>query len=268
MNTVILKSYLKKIISPSIQAKIKKILAKESMDEGEIIYQLLKSKNKSKVMIDVGAHHGGSLDRFARDGWKIYAFEPDPKNRAVLESRFKGRRNVRVDSRAVSNKNEKELVLFTSSVSSGISSLCSFHHTHKETLKVDTITLHFFCEAVEIQMIDYLKIDTEGYDLFVLYGVPWENIEPEVILCEFEDKKTTCLGYNFHNLADFLVDKDYQLLISEWYPIVEYGMRHRWRRFTTYPCELMDKDAWGNIIAVKQKDVFSNLLAITAKYKS
>ena len=40
------------------------------------------------VMIDVGAHHGSSLKKFAEAGWKIYAFEPDKNNRKILTENY------------------------------------------------------------------------------------------------------------------------------------------------------------------------------------
>jgi hypothetical protein len=96
----------KKIINPSIRVRIKKILGKYSMDEGEIIYQLIKSRDKSKVMIDVGAHYGESLERYARDGWQIRAFEPDPTNRKHLIQLCGKFQNVKIDSRAVTDKSK------------------------------------------------------------------------------------------------------------------------------------------------------------------
>ncbi len=101
--------------------------------------------------------------------------------------------------------------------------------------------------------VDFLKIDTEGYDFFVLKGFPWSYHKPCVIECEFEDKKSLPLGYNMRQMADFLIDKGYQLLVSEWHPIVEYGYRHDWRCLKKYPCELEDRDSWGNLLAFAQQ---------------
>ena len=69
-------------------------------------------------------------------------------------------------------------------------------------------------------------------------------------MCEFEDSKTTPLGYSYHDMAGYLVDKGYAVQVSEWYPVLQYGGNHRWRRFEHYPCELADPRAWGNLIAV------------------
>jgi len=42
----------------------------------------------------------------------------------------------------------------------------------------------------------------------------------------------------------------YEVLVSEWEPIVEYGRRHTWKRFVRYPATIA-ADGWGNLIAVQ-----------------
>ena len=49
------------------------------------------------------------------------------------------------------------------------------------------------------------------------------------------------------------------MIVSEWYPIKEYGEVHRWRRFIQAPYELNTSKAWGNIIAVKELRLFDRL---------
>src|SRR3546814_14166191 len=65
-------------------------------------------------------------------------------------------------------------------------------------------------------------------------------------LCEFEDVKTVPLGYTYHDMAGFPLEQGYRVYVSEWHPIVRYGIRHDWRRLVPYPCELSDPSAWGN----------------------
>ncbi|MEH6592727.1 MAG: FkbM family methyltransferase [Halioglobus sp.] len=212
-------------------------------------------------MIDVGAHFGGSLAPFAEHGWKVFAFEPDPDNRAKLESGFANMPNVIIDDRAISDQPGKNVAFFASKVSTGISGLSAFHESHEEIAKVSVTTLAMFLaeQPHDNQTIDFLKIDTEGFDLSVLKSVPWDDVQPRMILCEFEDFKTRPLGYDYHDLADYLVDKGYSLVISEWYPIERYGIRHKWRCFSRYPSNLCNSDAWGNIIATKDTELYAAL---------
>jgi FkbM family methyltransferase len=205
-------------------------------------------------MIDVGAHHGSALMPFLNKGWSVFAFEPDVYNRATLLERLskhKFQDLVFLDTRCVSNVSNKSVSFFTSEQSTGISGLSAFHETHHETQKVDITTLTDFFQDKTMPQVDFLKIDTEGHDLFVLQGYPWERGKPAVIECEFEDTKTVPLGYTFHDLAKFLVDKGYTVCVSEWHPIIRYGIRHDWNALKCYPCELADSKGWGNFLAFR-----------------
>jgi FkbM family methyltransferase len=202
-------------------------------------------------MVDVGAHHGGALEAFAQSGWSVHAFEPDPSNRAELMSGPGRMPSVHVDSRAITEIDGDQLELFTSDVSSGISTLTAFHPSHHATATVETVRLDTY--LARIDRVDFLKVDTEGHDLFVLKTFPWSRLKPQALVCEFEDRKTVPLGYGYRDLAQFLVDQGYVVLVSEWYPIVEYGLSHRWRAMHRYPHQLASADAWGNLIAVEPR---------------
>lgn len=231
-------------------------------DETKIVYDLIKNSSHPGLMIDVGAHHGSSLAPFAELGWQVLAFEPDSNNRAVLEDLFSTWNNVIIDPRACSDRAQPEVTLFVSSELSGVSGLSAFLESHHASEKVSVTTLTDALEeyGFSAKPVDFLKIDTEGFDLMVLKGFPWaQSSHPKVIVCEFEDAKTLPLGYSFHQLADFLVDRAYRLIISEWYPVKSYGGPHRWRRFSTYPCERVDSQGWGNIIATKDNEIYRQL---------
>jgi len=232
----------------------------DSSDEVDSVYQYLKNKNISSIMIDVGAHTGGALRKFAQAGWQVFAFEPDRKNREALINNFKNVRNVIIDKRAVSDKEQFGVKFYSSNVSTGISGLIPFHESHQQSDIVDITTLNSFCEQNNISEVDFLKIDTEGNDLFVLKGFPFEKISPRVVVCEFEDLKTVKVGYNYIEMADYLVSRGYTVLVSEWYPIVRYGIKHSWRELKLYPCKLYDYKAWGNFIAFKLKNDLKDYL--------
>ena len=234
-------------------------------DETNLVYQTMKAHAASGVMLDVGACMGHAFSSFAGDGWTVYAFEPDPVNRTRLAESWGNTPTVRIDPRAVSNRAASDVPFFRSDVSAGISGLSSFHESHEASGTVETTTLDVFCREEQITEIDFLKVDTEGFDLLVLQGMPWPDIAPRVVMCEFEDNKTVPLGYTFDDLAGYLHERAYHVLVSEWYPIVTYGGPHRWRRFVSYPCTLADPNAWGNLIAVRDRDDFSRLIEASKK---
>ena len=54
-------------------------------------------------------------------------------------------------------------------------------------------------------------------------------------------------------MTEYLSKLGYKIIVSEWYPIVRYGTTHKWRGLKKYPCELDDKNAWGNFICFKDQ---------------
>lgn len=212
-----------------------------------IVYEALRREGPG-LLVDVGAHFGSSLRRFADDGWRVIAIEPDPNNRAVLVERLQGRENVIVDARAIGEQDGEILSLYTSDVSTGISALAPFHPSHRATSEVETVRLDTLLALAD--RVTALKTDLEGYDLLALRTFPWARLHPRAVVCEFEDRKTVPLGYTYHDLGSYLVEQGYAVFVSEWFPVVEYGRRHRWRSLRRYPSELEDPAAWGNFIAV------------------
>lgn len=224
-------------------------------DETSAIARLFSSSLSGETMIDVGAHIGTALEPFLNDGWTVFAFEPDETNRGNLLKRLSGHRNwhkVVLDTRCVSDKTQRDLSFYKSDESTGISGLSAFHESHVEAQRVDTVTLTDFFGSQVPGSVDFLKIDTEGFDYFVLQGFPWSRLRPAVIECEFEDLKTVPLGYTFHDLAKFLVGKGYTVYVSEWHPVLRYGIRHDWNRLVRYPCELASDKGWGNLLAFRE----------------
>ena len=218
-------------------------------DECLLVYHWLRRKGiGAGVLVDVGACFGSALAAYADAGWTVHAFEPDPANCDRLRATWASAVGVTIDDRAVSDEDGRELPLYTSDVSAGISSLSPFHDSHVASATVRTVTLRRYLREAGVAEVTVLKSDAEGHDLPVLRGFDWEQLTPRVVICEFEDRKTTRNGYDTATLAKFLIDRGFTVLISEWYPVINYGRTHRWKRFQRYPATL-DSDAWGNLIA-------------------
>lgn len=230
----------------AVKRAARALLGPSSYDEVEVARKLLPSTG---LMLDVGAHQGYAHRPFVATGWRVIALEPDPANRAYLEAAPHDR--VTIDPRAVSASDGEVLTLYTSEISSGISSLSSFHPSHRAGAQVESVRLDTLLASCNVTRVDFLKIDTEGHDLTVLLTFPWERMKPDVVVCEFEDRKTEPLGHTYREIGEFLIDKGYSVLMSEWFPVVEYGQEHTWRRVVRYPSDLLDSDGWGNFIAVR-----------------
>lgn len=239
-------------IGVSLQSAPLPRTAKARVDETEVVARLLAArKGRERVMLDVGAHVGSSAAYFHELGWTIYCFEPDPENRKKLLVALGGKDGVSIDSRAVSDKAASGVSFFSSPESTGISGLSAFRETHAESARVDVTTVADIIAQHGIDRVDFLKIDVEGFDYSVLKGAPWDRLKPDVIECEFEDAKTVPLGHSWKDIAQFLRDKGYAVYVSEWHPIIRYGIAHDWRRVVPFQSADVAPDAWGNLLAFR-----------------
>jgi FkbM family methyltransferase len=218
--------------------------------EAEMIAEWFRANPRTGVIVDVGAHFGESFAPYLALGWEVLAFEPDPANRAKLRQNT-ATGAIKLYDCAVADREEEGVPFFASPESDGISGLSAFRETHREVNRVRLTTLAKVLGEAGTKRVDFLKIDTEGHDLFVLRGFPWDRLKPDVVLCEFEDTKTLPLGYDHRQMGDFLVAQGYQVFLSEWAPIIRYGTSHTWRSFRPYPCTLFDPKGWGNFVALR-----------------
>ena len=226
-----------------------------NLDEILLIVDLLLPEVRNGLMVDVGAHHGESFRFFAFSGWQVLAFEPDPS--PIKHTMIRARSTSRVHELrcAVSDTAGQQVPFYVSKESSGVSSLTPFLESHQaagEIVITETLD-RCLSQHVPGTRVDFLKIDTEGHDLFVLKGIDWTqpNQCPRVVMCEFEDRKTRPLGYVYSDMAGLLAERGYAVWVSEWYPITKYGSKHRWRSLRRWPCGIEDDEGWGNLIAVE-----------------
>ncbi|HED54497.1 MAG TPA: FkbM family methyltransferase [Phycisphaerales bacterium] len=220
-----------------------------NLDESSITEALFRMDQTPGVMIDVGAHFGGTTKPFLDMGWKVIGFEPDKKKHPTLKE-IANDPNFTLLTCAVGDKPQKDVQFFTSQESTGIASLIPFRDTHTKGPTVEIRTLAEVIDELGLDRVDYLKVDAEGFDLRVLQGFPFDRFTPRCVMCEFEDGKTNQIGYTTDDLGRFLLDLGYTVFMSEWYPIVRYGITHRWRSIRQYPCQLTDTAGWGNFVAV------------------
>ena len=243
------------------------------MNETELIRNFIFSTKKYTsvpIMFDVGAFDGHTCIPFVLKNWKVFAFEPNPERYRFIEHFMKKHpeKDFTLIKKAVNEENDNQLTFYLSNVSKGISSLTNFHKSHYEaSFKVETIRLDTFMNDNNVNKIDFLKIDTEGHDYFVLQSYDWDKQCPDIIECEFEDLKSVKkLNYNWKDMAEFLYQKKYHVIVSEWFPIERYGITHKFRKFHNYPCELEDVNAWGNFICFKKTKDFNIFSKLNEKY--
>jgi len=216
-----------------------------------------KFRSRRPLLVDVGAHHGSACRTFAERGWQVIAFEPEHDNYTALIRNLSGFDNATCIPKAVADVTGKEVPFYVSDEHYGIHSLKPFHETHRLAYEVETVTLNDALEALNIEAVTLLKIDTEGADFLALKGFDCSRYDPEVVMVEFMDERTSPhFGYTHHDVATHMKEQGYTAFISEWEPITEYAREgvptppHTWIQCVPYPLD--HEPSWGNLIFVPQ----------------
>jgi FkbM family methyltransferase len=186
----------------------------------------LTSKNEF-VVFDVGANLGQfalMAGRVIGSKAVIYSFEP---SKATFD-KLRSNENIRAFNIGLGER-EEVLKLFSPEPTSSVASLYPHNKTDRWE-QVQIITLDAFCTNENIHSIDYLKLDIEGHEFFVLKGATKLLSEKRIKFIQFEfgefhiDSRT--YFRDFYNL----LEKDYDLyrvvsdglvLIKEYTPELE-----------------------------------------------
>ncbi len=171
------------------------------------------------VVFDVGANVGQSIRTF-RDRFPtstIYSFEPSPTTFQTLKQQTSGLENVHLWNCALGSSSGQNVLLENSeSDMSSFLPLSEFGWgtVTNETL-VEVTTIDQFCRNQDIEQIDILKSDTQGFDLEVFKGAERTIVANKIGLIYFE----MIFSDQYKNLPsiaeiyDFLTGRDF-LLVS------------------------------------------------------
>ncbi len=222
------------------------------VDELKVISKYLKDKFKPQTLVDIGAMNGDCTDLFRDRNWNCFTVECNSNLLPYLHEKYSNYDNVKVVSKAIANENKK-YKLYKSHESLGITSLLNFHTTHKFSEEVDAITFSDLVNEHSINNIDFLKIDIEGLDYFVLNDQAFQKITPKIVLVEFEHNKHKKINLGVDDLINKLTSYNYEVYIFEWFPIERYGIKHRFKEFYKYDGRDLNNNSWGNILAFSKK---------------
>tara|TARA_B100001248_G_scaffold171963_1_gene130285 strand:- start:497 stop:1291 length:795 start_codon:yes stop_codon:yes gene_type:complete len=145
---------------------------------------------ENPIIFDVGGNLGQSIKLFKKyyPTSKIYSFEPIYDCFNKMKSEFSNNDDINIYNFAVGNKVEKKSFnVYEDSAQSSFFEknknsywFKKHNQTHirdrnqfkldEKKIDVEVITLDNFCKKYEIGNIDFLKIDTQGYEEFVLEG--------------------------------------------------------------------------------------------------
>jgi len=169
------------------------------------------------IYFDIGANIGslGLPILKANNDVKYYGFEASPFVYPYLKNNFK--ENIKIEYQLYNNvvhKDHGQTLKFYSEKKYGDSSLAS--NTSNDYQLIKSISIDQFCIDNNIKYIDWIKIDVQGFEYFVLEGMSKYLAEKKIgnILFEFEawaEKKAgldigiakafiQSLGYDLYNM--------------------------------------------------------------------
>lgn len=135
--------------------------------------ELVKKEIKNgDVVLDVGANIGYYTLIFAKlvgEKGKVFAFEPDPTNFALLKKNVEtnGYRNVILVQKAVSNKTEKTRLYLSEDNKADHRIYDS--HDGRQSVEIEAIQLDDYFKDYDGR-IDFIKMDIEGAEAAALQG--------------------------------------------------------------------------------------------------
>ena len=240
----------------------------ESFFELDLLLQFPYQDLPQPILVDVGAHIGFVSKAFAKQGWRIVAFEPEPSNHRELTKNLQQFKNITIINKAVADRADKSVTFYVSREHWGIHSLKAFHETH-QPITVEAVRLDETLQNLEVNRVSLLKVDTEGADLWVLQSCDFNRVRPELVMCEFGDGRSqSYFDYNHHDVVTHMKPFGYRAYVSEWKTsgrgYARKGQKespHQFLGCNPYPLD--HEPAWGNLIFVRQDRIgdFDRLLA-------
>ena len=201
-----------------------------------------KNINDFNVFLDIGAHEGESIKLFSKNFKinKIYSFEPSPISYQILEKNIKNfKKNnssteIITENIALGNSNEnifmKQIIESSSSTIRDLNVNSKYfkkkffflknsaNQSLFKEIKVKQIQLSKYVDENKIENIDFIKIDTEGYELEVLKGAKEILYKAKYILFEHHYDDMIVKNYFFSDIHNFLKENNFKKLYKSKMP--------------------------------------------------
>lgn len=176
-------------------------------------------KKKNPIIFDIGAHEGESIDRFRNlfEHSIIHSFEPQNLIFEKLKNKKKNYKNLFLNNFGLSSeKGNKEIFVNSNTAASSYLSIDNkdkFFRTiktiQKEQTKIDTLDNYF--NKINIDFIDLVKIDVQGYEEDVLKGAlkslnKVKLIEIEIVFVNLYEKHSS-----FYQIENILQKHNFEL---------------------------------------------------------
>ena len=199
------------------------------------IFNFLKKKNLKNidVFFDIGAHEGESIERFSKNFTinKIYSFEPSPINFLKLKNKvnlfLKNFKDIKVYVENVGLGDEKKKIYLKQLNESSSSTINQINKNSKyfkkksfflnklhaktfyKNIDIQIIRLDEYLNNNKIECINFMKIDTEGYEFDVLKGLGTKICNVQYIMFEHHYHDMLIKTYKFSDINELLVKNNF-----------------------------------------------------------
>jgi FkbM family methyltransferase len=198
--------------------------------------------NEFKLLIDIGAHKGESIELFSKNFIikKIISFEASPINYKYLKKIIEKNEKVYSDTEIVLENTalgaEDKIVQFKQFDESSSSTikeideesnyykrkfrLINFTNNKKvyQKLKIKISKLKDYIEKYNIEKIDFMKIDTEGYEFEILSGLENKIELVNIIMFEHHYDSMIKKGYTFESINKLLIKNNFKKIYKSRMP--------------------------------------------------
>jgi len=164
---------------------------------------------RNSICLDVGGHIGTTAFPYSRLFKEVIAFEPNKSSYTLFDENIKlnALSNVTVHNKGVYNKHTLCKVVRHSTANSGcfyIKECATMDADTIETVKLDDLTLN--------GPVDFIKIDTEGSEFYVLEGSRTiiTKYKP-LIQVETNDCSNKYFGYDKEKIFEFMKQHEYSV---------------------------------------------------------
>lgn len=182
--------------------------------ESNVMDELVNELPRNPIIFDVGANRGHYIDlvikKWGNKNPGLHAFEPDSSCYEILKRKYGSYNNIVVNNCALGNESGKA-TLFAEQNGAVNATLVASDLDTGMTTEVDVQTIDEYCWINSITAIDFLKIDTEGFEINVLKGAK-EMIRKGAIhriQLEHGSLQSILMGASLYSYSQLL--KEYEL---------------------------------------------------------
>ncbi|MHC1733566.1 MAG: FkbM family methyltransferase [Bacteroidales bacterium] len=224
-----------------------------SMISGEqwLLDNVVKSLGRDLVVFDVGANIGSytkNLIDAGVDAKLIYAFEPNPVTFNMLSKNLSTVAYVFPIQAALSDQKGEKLLFDradgegTSHASLSRRIFTEIHMIEKTERLVPVDTIDNFSRYNNVDVIDFLKIDVEGYEINVLKGANGLLKNKKIRCIQFEfTQLNSIIGVFFKEFYDIL-SRDYDI-----FRLLPHGLK-KIEKYNPTTCEIFGYQNYAAIL--------------------